>query len=363
MAMLVKWDFRNYDAFSPQPVWLSEQGADMAINENIPQCVVFIGIRDERGAFAPYGTAFVVLWEHEERLFPYLVTAAHVLRDMRSSGCPWICRLNSKSEGVQFALLGEELWFYHPTIRGCDIAVSPFNASRDTFDYMGVGLSDGVLTDKYREEYDIGYGDEVFTIGLLTRHFGRDKNIPVVRVGNIAAVPDEKVDLGSYGEQEAYLIESRSIGGLSGSPVFLRTPPMRLVRTEVKNMGGHHTEYLMGVNIGLFETSAHADRARSEAEAVRESFLESVSAGIAIVVPIQRAIEIIQNTPELADHRQRVMEARRKRAGFTPSSAHEVSEEAAELEPATKADNPQHKEDFNRLLGEAVSGRKRGSGK
>ena len=81
----------------------------------------------------------------------------------------------------------------------------------------------------------------------------------IVRTGNIASMPEEAVDLGSSGSQEVYLVESRSIGGLSGSPVFLSTPPVRFVRGEAVFTEGHHTEYLIGINIGLFQTNGHLE--------------------------------------------------------------------------------------------------------
>lgn len=35
--------------------------------------------------------------------------------------------------------------------------------------------------------------------------------------------PDERILTDNYGDMEAYLVEARSIGGLSGSPVFTTT--------------------------------------------------------------------------------------------------------------------------------------------
>jgi hypothetical protein len=56
---------------------------------------------------------------------------------------------------------------------------------------------------------------------------GRKRNIPIVRTGNISMIPSEKVPgiqirRGESVESEVYLIEARSVGGLSGSPVFIR---------------------------------------------------------------------------------------------------------------------------------------------
>jgi hypothetical protein len=166
------------------------------------------------------------------------------------------------------------------------------------------------LTKAYIAEKDIGCASEVFTAGLLVNHFGRERNVPIIRVGNIAAMPEEEVDLGgSLGVQEVYLIESRSIGGLSGSPVFLYTPPARIVRGNVMFSEKENHEYLMGVNIGLFETGAHADAVDRDRENRRERFLEKMSAGISVVVPIQRVVEIIE-ADNLSDQRRQILETK-----------------------------------------------------
>ena len=53
---------------------------------------------------------------------------------------------------------------------------------------------------------------------------GDRKNIPVLRIGSIAAKPDEPI-AGVSHQNPAYLIETRSLGGVSGSPVFLHLEP------------------------------------------------------------------------------------------------------------------------------------------
>jgi hypothetical protein len=58
-----------------------------------------------------------------------------------------------------------------------------------------------------------GLGDEVFMVGRLLDHDGKDVNYPSIRMGNISMFPCEVTD----GE---LLVECRSIGGYSGSPVF-----------------------------------------------------------------------------------------------------------------------------------------------
>jgi len=42
--------------------------------------------------------------------------------------------------------------------------------------------------------------------------------------GNIAAMPEELIEVRDFGMMQAYLVESRSLGGISGSPVFVHVP-------------------------------------------------------------------------------------------------------------------------------------------
>ena len=257
------WDFRPNAETRYRPAWAWGCSAQtMRIQEFFRKSVVFVGVIDQAGAFAPYGTGFIVFYHFAERHFPYLVTARHVIEDAKSTKRPLAARVNTHSGIAQVGIIENAPWFHHATIPGCDIALTGFSGSPDTFDITGCDLSQVLLTPQYVEENDVSSGDEVFTLGLLTKHFGATKNIPITRIGNIAAMPDEPVDLGdAFGMQEVYLIESRSIGGLSGSPVFLATPPYRLTsKGHIASMAGHKRSYLMGVNVGLLETMAHADR-------------------------------------------------------------------------------------------------------
>jgi hypothetical protein len=279
----------------------------MRIDDALKESVIFLGIMAGDN-FVPFGTGFLMAYRVDSeggRSLVYLVTARHVVEEMRASNQPNCLRVNNRQGGVTIARLGDE-WISHPTEKACDVAVTGVSIPPDQFDYRVLDFLTGTLTQEYIDENDIGAGDEVFTSGLLTVHFGEERNLPVVRVGNIATMPVEPVDLGpALGKQKVYLIESRSIGGLSGSPVFLQTPPIRMVRNKTKDMGGHRTGYLLGVNIGLFEVSPHNDSIPVELADRRESFLETMSAGIAIVVPIQRVVEII-NGPTLKPIREKL---------------------------------------------------------
>lgn len=138
----------------------------------------------------------------------------------------------------------------------------------------------------------IGVGDEISITGLFAYHQGQRRNAPIVRIGNIAALPDEQVKtrFGPYSASiDAYLIEARSIGGLSGSPVFVHLPPL-----DGRRRPESKPAYLLGLMHG------HWDVNLSSTDAVMTDSLRSdaVNVGIGIVVPAKKILELI-NGPEL----------------------------------------------------------------
>jgi len=146
---------------------------------------------------------------------------------------------------------------------------------------------------KAEDKWEHGVGDEVVTVGLYTSHYGVDKNIPVVRVGNIAALPDEPV-LTSSGYVRAYLIETRSIAGLSGSPVFANLSAVRPrddgVWVQPSYAGG---VILLGVMLGYHVLQSAEDqilvpRNQQIADGPRlpsSTEIDERNTGFAVVVP------------------------------------------------------------------------------
>jgi hypothetical protein len=144
---------------------------------------------------------------------------------------------------------------------------------------------------------EVGVGNEVFIAGLFHRHFGQKNNIPVIRVGNIAAMPSEKVKT-RRGPIDAYLIEVRSIGGLSGSPVFLPLGTRRSMTGLVISPGQLQRYYLLGLMHGHFDV--REDDLVDEFLSEDDTSPKSVNMGIAVVVPIEKVMETILQ-PNLVD--------------------------------------------------------------
>lgn len=289
---------------------LSETGAELLqVPDEIRKCVVFLCAEREG---RPRATAFLIAYKLPDTpdFDYYLVTASHCV-DGREE--VWV-RLNLKGGGTRWLSTATSQWYRHPQHNDpqyTDVAVLPFSVSSD-LDILPFPVNtetpEGVLyfksppitpcaTDDVVRELGIGVGDDVFLPGLFVNHSGKDRNIPIVRVGNIAAMPEEPVRT-RLGVMDAYLIEARSIGGLSGSPVFVHIGPFRWTkrRDEYDKTTGH-LFYLLGLMHGHFQVEVAKER---EESGFHE---EAVNMGVAIVPPVTKMLETLEH-PTLVRRRQ-----------------------------------------------------------
>ncbi len=135
-------------------------------------------------------------------------------------------------------------------------------------------------------------------------------------------MPDEPLQDTNTGlEYYAYLMEIRSIGGLSGSPVYVFFPLGRFHEGTYETQ--RHVLYLIGLVRG------HWTREAEEFADFGETEVDQLNTGIAIVTPVQKAIEIIMNTEELMRDRKKSEQRRSKRDAPVEDSA--LPEEDAEF--------------------------------
>jgi hypothetical protein len=184
------------------------------------------------------------------------------------------------------------------------VAVTRFNAPQlyltMAFERTSLAVQEAI------ERENIGIGDELVVVGLFSSHAGKDINIPIVRSGIIASMDFEQVQDVNTGELfDAYLAEVRSIGGLSGSPVWVIKHP-----GDFGTVGSQRKLFLLGCVRGYWRKDEEwiSDFSGSE--------VDSINTGIAMVTPIQKAVEII-DSEELSRERR---EEDRFRAGRQPSS-------------------------------------------
>ncbi len=250
------------------------------------------------------GTAFVVAMKGSHgNAFLHLVTAKHVAEAVEH--VPFVIGVNTKRG--QKALLDANYdadhivkWWYHPTEpNAVDVAVTMFGPDQyEKLDIEWVFYPNMFVTPEIRKKAGIGIGDEVAAVGLFTAFSGKDKHSPIVRIGNLAMLPEERVPVKGFDPMEVYLAESRSIGGLSGSPVYVRQTLSMDVKThsgEMANLAGCGKIYFLGLMHGHWELPAGF---------VNSVPSEAINMGISIIVPAHKILEVL-NHPELVEMRRK----------------------------------------------------------
>jgi len=276
--------------------------------DEVLKCVVFIG--REHGFTVKYiGTGFLVVLEEKEAndtfRFPYLVTANHVADAI--NGAPFKIRGNNKSgQAVEISAneSGDLKWYRHSKGKGIDVAVCQFGLPFPDFDALAINAS--IFVPRDVTQLKIGVGDEVLITGLFSKIKGKSRNIPIVRIGNLAMAPSEPVVPTRLGNIEAYVIEAKSLGGISGSPVFIRqTVDIHGGFKWGTNQPAIHqaytdTLYLLGLAHGHWRI----DPEELDSPDVKHD-PEGINIGLAIVVPAVHILEVINNE-ELTIMRRKV---------------------------------------------------------
>jgi hypothetical protein len=250
---------------------------------------------------SPRATAFIVSIIEFELGWHYLVTAEHVVSSLRGHDI-WV-RSNTKDGKAIENQLSNALWWFHPdnAHNATDVALTLVDFSANE-DHVAIPLNQDTAiaaTDLVLRSNGIGVGHEVHISGLFRSHYGQERNVPIVRVGNIAMMLGEKVYTKYCGCIDAYLIEARSISGLSGSPVFINIPmpaggsTLQLTRERT---------HLLGLMHGHFDVQNLSDDIVVDAD-VDPGRGIGINTGIGVVIPVEKILETLQH-PGLVSRRE-----------------------------------------------------------
>lgn len=228
----------------------------MLVSPGLLDSVVFLGVETADG-FHPAGVAYFVSVPATlvpDKLHVYLVTAGHCVRDRETL----VARLNAPGGGTTVDLLPQaDRWLRlaEPDIgeHYVDLAAVRWNPEVSA----GAGYTSIPLETFFDErlvgnesDVGVGIGDEVVTVALIGVRYAQEENAPLAHTGNVAMVPREpmlvRFENGPELRMRLYLIELRSGGGVSGSPVFARpragqgapAPPISLLGTLVGRWNG-----------------------------------------------------------------------------------------------------------------------------
>jgi hypothetical protein len=249
----------------------------------------------------------------EDTFYLYAVTNRHVIREGNSP----IVRLNT-IEGKHNALQASEGdWVHHPD--GDDIAVLHLGLSGKAYNYRYIPI-DLFLTRDLIADYAIGPGDDTFMVGRFVSHEGRQRNLPSVRFGNIAMMPWEPLKHPTRGiMQESFVIETRSISGYSGSPVFVHIFPF-MPRPKSGKQIGKYWLRLLGIDWGHIPIEEVVKQKTSPDEPQREvpeGWWVNYNAGMIAVVPAWKLTELlnIQSFKEGREQSEKQLLAKKKNGG------------------------------------------------
>ena len=337
----------------------------MRVPEEMRKSIAFLGVREGK-AFRPRATGFFVSYLQFQHRFIGLVTAEHVVSGLLTQNQPIYARVNLANGDVGETPISPEKWRFYPdnAIEATDVAICPMadyataeDGTRVALDIHTIALNGPnalvalpeVMTEKGIER-GIGVGDDVFIIGLFRSHYGKERNFPVVRVGNLAAMREEPIKTKYAGYIDAYLIEARSIGGLSGSPAFAAIPFVR-IREGVDRQSVGVVAVFLGLVHGHFDIEDLNSDVVLDAE---QASTAGIHTGMAVVIPVEKIIATMEHPDFVEERRRHAME--QLKDGATPDLA-ASSKAAPEAKPEP---NPQHREDFNRLVSTASKPKPKG---
>lgn len=324
----------------------------MRVPDEVKDGVVYLGYRkvaNEPDSEVWGGTGFMVGMDEGGLFFEYLVTAHHILTALWDKPHP-VMRYNdslgkARTQPISFPVYnfttGETQkywghWLRHPSDPAADVAVMRYAAPRNDPERVHTHTPiEMLLKDSDFAPQGIGIGDETFTVGLFYHGHGQDSNSPIVRIGNLSMLPKDRIQTSKeYGPMEAFLVEVRSISGISGAPVYVRETVV--LPEKAKSLAGENIEvrasgrfFLLGV------AHAHWDvdpLTLNEARPTgKHQEVGGVNVGIAVVTPAKKIFETLYH-PEFV----------KERAGDVAAWAKKTAEEASVATlntPVDKAEN------------------------
>jgi hypothetical protein len=360
------------------------KGFSVRIANDLRKAIAFLGeeLADDRGrsAIDPRATGFFVTWASDscrpiesmqpEQAGVYLVTARHVAEPL---GRNFAIRFNRNDGGSDVDLVTDAKWTTHED-KTVDVAVLQcgYPAWADCIPIPGRMLALPTAQDVPFAEYgdddlvvrdpNLGIGDIAYVVGLFNVMAGKGVNLPVVHTGHIALLPgDERVSVYDSRKRrrqdvEAYLVEAHGLDGLSGAPVFARTssPVTAPYRYEMPMHGNLPAYPIPGrlhgftVLLGLWQASwgELATDAHSKARNIPKD--QKVPLGMGVVVPSSKIAETLNREDLVMARRQEYERRASKNAAVMDSLP------PSDTSPRASDANPNHREDFTRLVGAAA---------
>jgi hypothetical protein len=325
----------------------------------------------------------------------YAVTCHHVAVSKGAS----ILRVNTKDGASRFIELEPHEW--HFVGGGADLCAADISerlSDHDDFSYVFPKL---MASREFLAHEQVEIGEDGFMLGLFADHPGQQQNLVAARFGNLSllAHENEPIKQPNHNRRPSHIFDMRSRPGFSGSPVFIyRTPSGdlrdhadrgRLKRAQLRSRqrvavlgGGDFTQVvdrswfnqiqddretesnmfvaLLGIHAAQYSERVEARKVRKTSgeshDMLREGDELEVASSMTVVIPAWE-ITALLDLPVLQaqrHERERHMDRERYKENVPKP------ESEAERPASSDEDNPNHLEDFTRLVD--VAARKRPQG-
>jgi len=299
---LLRYRLEPWNTFtaSGEPIRLWKASPMPRIDDGLLECVVYLYQSEEHAdqgrKAGGCGFWVTVPGRVQPFLHPYIVTNSHVVNP---AGNCRVIRVNKLDGGFEIIETKAKGWIHHK--HGDDVAIYKIDPTKD-WQYRGIP-DDIFISHDLINELNIGPGDEAIILGRFLSHDGTRTNTPALRFGNIAMMPLEPVLRQDGLMQESFLVESRSLSGASGSPVFVRIP------FEIAGRPGVEKQEKMGVwflglnwgHLNLIDRDFERVRNKS-GELLPVGWKVRVNTGMMGVVPAWKVMELL-NQDEVQDLR------------------------------------------------------------
>jgi hypothetical protein len=281
------------------------------ISDTYLGCVIYLyaSASDAEGGTRTGGSGFLlgVSAQRPGHFYVFAITNKHLIENGNT-----VIRVNTRDQKFDLWETAENNWVFHPD--GDDLAICMITV-KETDKYAVKFISSSILLDKETaQRLNIGPEDETFLVGRFISHEGRQTNLPTVRFGSIAQMPIEPIRQDHGFLQESFLVETKSIGGYSGSPVLVHIPAMtdregvagwyppdNLMEMENVNYRyfQRHGPWLLGIDWGHINDWVPVCDARGNPINPRpaDNMQVKVNTGLAAVVPAWKLAEMLDYGP------------------------------------------------------------------
>jgi hypothetical protein len=263
----------------------------------------------------------------------YAVTCYHVAV---KSGASILC-VNTKTGSKRFIDFEPHEWQFVPN--GPDLCAVDITERMTDEDEWSVLPPSLVIDEDFIAHEQVEIGEDGFMLGLFADHAGKKQNLVAARFGNLSllAHKDEPIEQPNGYKGACHIFDMRSRPGFSGSPVFIYRTPAGDLRDHADRGRWKRT---MRRSRPSYEVMGGGD------DIIRDRDRLKIPSSMAVVVPA-REIANLLNLPVFQTQRDernsRMEKERDKRNIPEPESAADKSDLGDE-------ENPNHLEDFKRLV-------------